>query len=81
VLYPVQCFAANRLIGGGLSYQAVAQAMNKLIEHQDYGTLFSLGRELVVSFFLGGAILAAVCVPITYFTVKRIVVRYRSKRA
>jgi uncharacterized protein (DUF2062 family) len=80
VLYPVQCFAANRLIGGGLSYNAVSEAMNRLIEHQDYGTLFSLGRELVVSFFLGGAILAAVCVPLTYFIVKRTVIRYRGRR-
>jgi hypothetical protein len=37
----------------------------------------SLGGELVFSFFLGGFILAAVCVPLTYFGVRAMVQRYR----
>jgi hypothetical protein len=52
--------------------------MNKVINAGDYATLLSLGWELVVSFFLGGAILAAITVPATYFSVKSMVVRYRS---
>lgn len=78
VLYPIQCYLANRLIGGNLSYAAIAEAMKKVINAGDYATLLSLGWELVVSFFLGGAILAAVCVPTTYFCVKAMVLKYRN---
>ena len=79
VIYPMQCYVANRLIGGNLTYEAVGNAMSKVIEAGDYATLLSLGGELVVSFFLGGALLAAVCVPVTYFGVKAMVVRHRQK--
>lgn len=77
-IYPVQCYAANRLIGGNLTFAAIAEAMKKLIDAGDYATLWSLGAELVVSFFLGGIILAAVCVPVTYFFVRSMVLRYRA---
>ena len=78
-LYPLQCYAANRLIGGRLTYEAVGEAMRKVIVAGDYPTLFSLGAELVVSFFLGGFLLAAICVPATYFSVRLIVVRHRAR--
>lgn len=76
-LYPVQCYVANRLVGGNLTYGAICEAMKKVIEAGDYSTLMSLGGELVFSFFLGGFILAAVCVPLTYFGVRAMVLRYR----
>ncbi len=77
IIYPIQCYAANRLICGNITYDAICDAMTKVIEAGDYSTLMSLGAELVVSFFLGGFILAAVCVPLTYFAVRAMVMRYR----
>lgn len=76
-IYPIQCFVANRLIGGNLTYEAIAEAMKKVIEAGEYSTLLSLGGELVVSFFLGGFILAVICVPLTYFGVRALVSQYR----
>lgn len=76
-IYPVQCYVANRLVGGNLTYGAICEAMKKVIEAGDYSTLMSLGGELVFSFFLGGFLLAAVCVPLTYFGVRAMVQRYR----
>lgn len=76
-IYPIQCYIANRLIGGNLTYGAITEAMEKVIEAGDYSTLLSLGGELVVSFFLGGLILASLCVPLTYFSVRALVMRYR----
>lgn len=76
-IYPIQCYIANRLIGGNLTYEAITEAMKKVIEAGDYSTLLSLGGELVVSFFLGGFILAAICVPLTYFGVRALVSQYR----
>jgi uncharacterized protein (DUF2062 family) len=77
IIYPIQCYAANRLICGNITYDAICDAMTNVIEAGDYSTLMSLGAELVVSFFLGGFILAAVCVPLTYFAVRAMVMRYR----
>lgn len=76
-LYPIQCYLANRLIAGNLRYDAIAEAMTKVINAGDYSTLMSLGGELVVSFFLGGFLLAAICVPLTFFGVRAMVMRYR----
>lgn len=76
-LYPIQCYAANRLIGGNLTYDVISSAMEKVIEANDYATLLSLGAELVASFFLGGFLLAVVCVPLTFFGVRAMVLRYR----
>ena len=39
-----------------------------------------LGAEAMVSFFLGGFLLAIVLTPVTYFVVKRLVIRYRAFR-
>ena len=80
VIYPAQCHVANRLIGGNLSYDAFAEAMDKVITAGDYATLLSLGNEVVISFFLGGFLLAALCTPITYLVVYRIVVAHRTRR-
>jgi uncharacterized protein (DUF2062 family) len=80
-IYPVQCFLANRLIGGNLTYAAIKDMMAKVIRNGDYATLLSLGGEIVTSFFLGGAILTAIMVPITYFFVKNMVISHRRRRA
>ena len=78
-LYPLQCYLANRIIGGRLTYDAIGEAMRKVIMAGDYPTLFSLGGEIVVSFFLGGFLLAAFCVPATYYFVRSIVMRHRAR--
>lgn len=79
-IYPAQCFIANRLIGGNLSFERISEAMSLVIKAGDYATLMSLGNEIVVSFFIGGFLLALVCVPITYFSVRSIVSRYRKRK-
>lgn len=79
-LYPAQCYVANHLIGGSLSYANITAAMKRVIEAGDYSTLMSLGGELVTSFFLGGFLLALVCVPVTYFGVRAMVLKYRQSR-
>lgn len=77
IIYPIQCYVANRLIGGSLTYETITEAMKKVIEAGDYTTLMSLGLELVCSFFLGGFLLACICVPLTYLSVRIMVIRYR----
>ena len=80
LIYPVQCLIGNRLIGGNLSYRQIGDAMHSLINEQSYGKLFSLGHELVLSFFVGGALLAAVMTPLTYYAIKSFVERRRIRK-
>ena len=81
IIYPLQCWAGNRLMGGSLTWSASKQVMSDLLEKQDYSTLLGMGWELVLSFFIGGALLTAVMTPATYFFVKRLVVVYLAKQA
>jgi uncharacterized protein (DUF2062 family) len=80
IIYPLQCWVGNRLMGGGLSFEASKQAMKDLLEKQNYDTLLGMGWELVASFFIGGALLTAVMTPLTYVFVKRLVMTFRAKK-
>ena len=80
VIYPVQCYVGNRLIGGDLSYDNVKSAMEQLINEQSVKKLLSLGPDLTKSFFVGGALLALALTPLTYYGVKNLVIRRREHK-
>jgi uncharacterized protein (DUF2062 family) len=73
-IYPAQTYAVNKLFfGGSLSYSKL-----RGMEWKSWEAVKSLGLEAVISFFLGGLILAAVLTPVTYFIVRKIVVSRRA---
>ena len=80
-IYPVQCYAGARLIGVDLSYGDIKIKLKDLMEASTLlefrDALMKLAGELSISFLVGGAIMAAVLTPLTYFAVKRMVVVYR----
>lgn len=80
IIYPVQCYVGLLLIGRSRSFSELRQIMNLVIEKGDYETLFSIGTDLVIAFFIGGFLLTAVMTPFTYFFVKSLVNKYRAKR-
>ena len=80
VIYPVQCWLGNRLLGGNLSYGHIVAALKEVIQEQSWESVLQLGGELLEAFFLGGFVLAAVCVPLTYFAVLRFVSFSRARR-
>ena len=73
-IYPAQTWAVNRLLfGGSLTFQ-------RLMDMEwTWHSVRRLGAEAMVSFFLGGLALGMIFSPITYFLVRRLVLRYRSK--
>lgn len=75
IIYPIQTWAANIIFfGGSLSF-------DRLMNMQwTWQSVRNLGIDAVLSFFIGGLILAIILSPITYFVVKRIVIKYRSRR-
>ncbi len=75
IIYPIQTWAANIIFfGGSLSF-------DRLMNMQwTWQSVRNLGIDAVLSFFIGGLILAIILSPITYLAVKRIVIKYRSRR-
>lgn len=80
LIYPVQCWIGNKLICGSLSLDRIRQIMEEVIQNKNYETLFQTGVEVVISFFAGGLLFAAISTPVTYYLVKRFVIKYRQLR-
>ena len=74
IIYPAQTWAVNRLLfGGSLTFQ-------RLMDMEwTWHSVRRLGAEAMVSFFLGGLALGMIFSPITYFLVRRLVLRYRRR--
>ncbi len=73
IIYPVQTWVMNWLLfDGSLSFE-------RLMEMEwTWESVRRLGADAMMSFFIGGIVLALILSPITYFIVKRIVNRHRS---
>ena len=76
IIYPVQTWTVNQVLFGG------SLSLSRLMDMTwTWESVRSLGVDAMLSFFIGGIVLALVLSPITYFTVRRIVVKYRRSRA
>ena len=74
-IYPAQTWVVNKILfGGSLSFERLMDV------EWTWEAVRKLGAEAMASFFLGGLALAIILTPITYFAVKRLVVRYRAYR-
>ncbi len=80
IIYPLQCFIGNHLIGGSLTYEKTKEVMSNVIQQQNYSSLMDLGRDLIISFFVGGALFAVIMTPLTYYVVKNMVIKHRRIR-
>ncbi len=81
IIYPVQCWLGNRLLGGDLSYGHIVAALKEVVAEQSWSSVLQLGSGLLEAFFLGGFILAAVLVPITYIGIYKFVNFHRARKA
>ena len=80
IIYPVQCYVGLLLMGKTRSMAELKEIMTEVIHASSYEALLGIGTELVAAFFIVGAILTAVMTPVTYFFVRSLVVKYRTKR-
>ena len=80
IIYPVQCYVGSLLMGGGLDYASIQEAMAGVRE-EGWRSLLQLGPSLIAAFFIGGALLTAIMTPTTYIVVKQLVLRHRARRA
>lgn len=81
IIYPAQTMAMGWLLGRNFSWDYILKAMRGVAKNSDWKTLLSLSGDVVVCFILGGLALAVVLTPITYFTVRTLVRKYRSGRS
>ena len=76
LIYPAQTYVVNKILfGGSLSFARLMSV------EWTWSSVRRLGAEAMVSFFLGGFLLAVVLTPITYFIVRSLVVRQRNRRS
>ena len=69
-IYPLQTWAMFNLLFGN-------REMGELPTEWTRQTVMALSGPVIISYFLGGLVLALILSPLTYFVVKRIVVRFR----
>ena len=80
IIYPFQCWLGNKVICGSLSLNKIECMMRDVLEHRNYETLFDMGLEVAISFFIGGLLLAVISTPVCYYVIRRIVIKYRLLR-
>lgn len=81
IIYPMQCYIGNKIIGGHLSYGDIKMAMADLLQKQDYTTLLNMSKDLIVSFVIGGVLLTVIMTPLTYVAVKAMVTARQRRKA
>ena len=69
-IYPAQTWVMYNILFG-------SREMGELPTEWTRESVMALSGPVIISFFLGGLALALVLAPITYFLVKRIVIKYR----
>lgn len=80
LIYPVQCWLGNRLMGGELSYGHIVSALKEVVAERSWNSVLELGSGLLEAFFVGGFALAAVGVPLTYFGILKFVMFHRARK-
>jgi len=78
VIYPVQCWLGNRLLGGRLAYSNISHALRDVVTEQSWEAILQVSGELLESFFAGGMVFAAILTPFAYFVVLSYVRRHRA---
>ena len=72
LIYPAQTWAMYNILFG-------RREMGDLPAEWTRESVMAMSGPVIISFFLGGIVLALILSPITYFVVKRIVIGYRRK--
>ena len=84
VIYPFQCWFGSVLLGNPISYATITGAFGEFFKSPSLRALLVLGRmmerELLVPFFLAGALFGVVSAVIGYVVTIWLITRYRSRK-
>lgn len=81
VIWPLQCWLGSFLIGSPLSRERAWQMLREVIHTPSLKAAGTLSKELIESFFAGGAVIGGVLALTGYFCTVVLVRRYRERRA
>jgi uncharacterized protein (DUF2062 family) len=79
-IYPVQCYIGSFLIGNPLRYQQIRLDLEKIITNPSYEEIMRLGKQLILAFFAGGALMGIVSAVIGYYIALWLTKKYHEKR-
>lgn len=83
-LYPFQCWVGAKLLGQDCTYDFISGKFAEVLHAGSaaaaWSALMNLGGILIASFFAGGILFALLATPLTYFGVKRGVIKSRALR-
>ncbi|OGV52911.1 MAG: hypothetical protein A2X49_09945 [Lentisphaerae bacterium GWF2_52_8] len=79
-IYPFQCWIGSILMGNPLVFRELNSDFKDLIKAPSWAALFDLGDDILIPFFVGGALLAVIFAVLSYFMVYGMVIRYRARK-
>ena len=88
LIYPAQCWAGNKVLElfgrDVMSVDKIIEELNRVgsmspLSGEFWSALGQLGGGVMAAFFIGGAMLALVCTPLTYWGVLRSVQHRRAR--
>ena len=81
IIYPFQCYIGSRAIGGDLTIHSLENTIRTFLAEPSFGAFMDLGQDIVVPFFVGGAMLAVPTALVTYYATYGIIVSHRKRAA
>jgi len=79
-LYPIQCYIGSMIVGPRLSIKYVEQMFRDFFKSPSIESFWDLGEDIMVPFFIGGAVFAVISAVIGYFFSYGLIIRHREKK-
>lgn len=79
-IYPIQCYIGSMIVGPRLSIKYVEQMFRDFFKNPSMDSFWDLGEDIMIPFFIGGAIFAVISAVIGYFFSYGLIVRHREKK-
>jgi len=81
LIYPFQCYIGSKAIGGDLTIHSLETTIKAFLAEPSFRAFMDLGQDIVVPFFLGGAMLAIPTAIVTYYATYGMIASHRKRAA
>lgn len=79
-IYPIQCYIGSVILGNPMSINTLQERLFAVNWESRWDAFLGLGNDIIVTFFVGGALFGILSAPIGYFACYGVVERYRYRR-
>jgi hypothetical protein len=80
IFYPAQCYLGSIIMGTPMSFNYFDGIFKNFAKNPSISEFVEMGSEILIPFFLGGAVVGSLTAFIGYFASYGIIVRYRQKK-